>query len=74
MCGWAYTESLKPGVSGEILMVIGSMSFLMLVAGTALAACICMAHREMAKREWLLLGVIAVAGVALLPILGLTGF
>ena len=74
VCGWAYLESLRPGVSGEILIVIGGVSFLMLWAGAVLAACIWAAHREMSKWECLLLGVIAILGVGLLPTLGLSGF
>ncbi len=74
VCGWAYQESLKPGVSGEILMVIGGVSFLMFVAGAILAAFIWAARREMAKWECLLLGVVAVLGVGLLPTLGFSGF
>lgn len=74
LCGWAYAESRKPGVSGEILMVIGGTSFLMLVTGVVLSACIWIAHREMAKWERCSLGIIALLGVGLLPTLGLFGF
>lgn len=74
VCGWVYSESLRPGVSGEILMVIGGVSYLMLVAGVVLAACVWVAHREMAKWERLLLCAIALLGVGLLPTLGLSGF
>lgn len=74
LCGWAYLESLKPNLSSEILMVIGTLSFLMLVAGGVLVGCMVVAHREMAMWEWPLLGAIALLGVGLLPILGLFGF
>jgi hypothetical protein len=55
-------------------MVIGGMSFLMLVMGVLLTTCIAFAHREMATWERRVLGCVAAFGVSLLPILGLFGF
>lgn len=74
VCLWALAESRKPGVSSEVLMVIPGTTFAMMLLGLLLGACTVVARQYMARGERSAFRMLAALGVALFPVLLLSGF